>query len=148
MPACLRTERLLLRGWLDSDREPFARTNRDPRVMEFLPGPLERHESDLVVDRIEQHFLAHGFGLYAAELAADQSFVGFVGLSIPAFDAPFMPAVEVGWRLAYEHWGKDWLPKGHARLFVTDLKNSRSNTWCRSRRNSTYGRFGSWKNLA
>ena len=32
-------------------------------------------------------------------------FIGFVGLHRVPFDAPFTPAVEVGWRLAREHWG-------------------------------------------
>lgn len=32
----LSTERLLLREWLPSDREPFAALNADPRVAEFL----------------------------------------------------------------------------------------------------------------
>ena len=32
-------------------------------------------------------------------------FIGFVGLSIPNFTAHFTPVVEVGWRLAFEHWG-------------------------------------------
>ena len=32
-------------------------------------------------------------------------FVGFVGLAVPGFQAPFTPCVEIGWRLAVEHWG-------------------------------------------
>ena len=110
--ACLRTERLLLRRWLDADCESFARMNSDPRVMEFMPSCLDRKESDLLVDRIERHFLAHGFGLYAVELREGQCFVGFVGLSIPAFEAAFLPAVEVGWRVAYEHWGEGLATEG------------------------------------
>jgi hypothetical protein len=35
-PPQLRTDRLLRRGWLASDRPPFARLNSDPRVMEKL----------------------------------------------------------------------------------------------------------------
>jgi RimJ/RimL family protein N-acetyltransferase len=108
----LETERLILRRWRDSDRSPFARLNADPRVMEFMPAPLEAPESDRMVDRIEQHFEARGFGLFAAELRAEECFIGFIGLSIPGFDAPFMPAVEVGWRLAFEHWGKGLATEG------------------------------------
>ena len=37
-----RTERLVLRHWRESDREPFAQLNADPRVMEFMPAPLSR----------------------------------------------------------------------------------------------------------
>ncbi len=36
----LKTERLLLRRWRDSDRLPFQQMNADPRVMEFFPALL------------------------------------------------------------------------------------------------------------
>lgn len=65
------TPRLILRRWRASDREPFARMNGDPRVMEFFPGLLTREESDQAADRIQAHFEKHGFGLCAAEVARD-----------------------------------------------------------------------------
>jgi RimJ/RimL family protein N-acetyltransferase len=102
----IETERLRLRYWESRDREPFARTNGDPRVMEFFPALLTREESDRLVDRIEAHFLRHGFGLYALEMPERQEFIGFAGLSVPSFQAPFTPCVEIGWRLAAEHWGR------------------------------------------
>jgi hypothetical protein len=50
-----------------------------------------------------------GWGFWAVEVkgAADTGapFIGFVGLSIPSFEAHFTPCVEIGWRLAREHWG-------------------------------------------
>jgi RimJ/RimL family protein N-acetyltransferase len=46
------------------------------------------------------------------------TFAGFIGLSIPAFDAPFMPAVEVGWRLAFDCWGRGLATEG-ARAVVS-----------------------------
>jgi RimJ/RimL family protein N-acetyltransferase len=99
-------KRLILRRWRQSDRDPFARINADPRVMEFFPALLSHKESDSMVDRIEAHFDAHGFGLWAAELRQDGTFVGFVGLNIPSFPAPFTPCLEIGWRLAAEYWGR------------------------------------------
>jgi RimJ/RimL family protein N-acetyltransferase len=102
----LTTERLVMRRWRESDLEPFARLNADPRVMEHFPAPLDRDQSDAFVALIEQHFERHGFGLWAVELPGEAPFVGFVGLSVPGFDAPFMPAVEIGWRLAAEWWGR------------------------------------------
>jgi RimJ/RimL family protein N-acetyltransferase len=80
--------------------------NADPRVMEFMPARLTEEESDALVERFERHFDEHGFGLMAAELRESGEFVGFVGLSVPGFDAAFMPAVEIGWRLAAEYWGR------------------------------------------
>ena len=110
-PNQLRTERLLLRRWQDSDREPFAALNADPRVMEFLPALLSRQESDAMIDRLEAHFERHGFGLWAVE-TDDGSCAGFVGLSVPRFDASFTPCVEIGWRLGPEHWGKGYATEG------------------------------------
>lgn len=108
----MTTERLQLRRWRESDREPFARLNADPRVMEFLPRALSRDESNGLVDRIETHFEEHGFGLYAAELVEDRSFIGYIGLAVPRFTAHFTPCVEIGWRLALEHWGRGLATEG------------------------------------
>lgn len=112
MTQSLATQRLLLRPWQESDWLPFQKLNADPEVMEFMPTPLTAEESDQVLERIEEHFEHYGFGLYAAELRENQAFVGFIGLSVPTFDAPFMPAVEIGWRLALEYWGRGLATEG------------------------------------
>jgi RimJ/RimL family protein N-acetyltransferase len=117
MVESLVTDRLILRRWREEDREPFQAINADPRVMEFFPALLMPKESDEAIARIEQHFERHGFGLYAAELIEAKTFIGFIGLSVPGFDAPFMPAVEIGWRLAYAHWGRGLATEG-ARALV------------------------------
>ena len=101
----LRTERLLLRGWSAEDRVAFAAINSDPQVMEFLGKPLSCEESDAFADRIEAKFEQRGFGLWAVEVVGVAPFIGFVGLNVPVFDAPFMPAVEIGWRLDPAFWG-------------------------------------------
>jgi len=49
--------------------------------------------------------MAKGFGFWAVEVPGVADFIGFVGLNQPSFSAPFMPCVEIGWRLAHEHWG-------------------------------------------
>ncbi len=84
----LETQRLLLRRWRGEDRVPFARINRDPAV---LPALLSRTKSDEMVDRIEAHFEQHGFGLWAAELRENEEFIGFIGFSVPRFEAAFTP---------------------------------------------------------
>jgi ribosomal-protein-alanine N-acetyltransferase len=106
------TERLILREWRASDREPFARMNCDPVVMEHFPALLPREESDALVDRAEAHLEQHGFGPWAAELRETQEFIGYISLYIPQFEAPFTPCVEIGWRLAREHWGKGLATEG------------------------------------
>lgn len=112
LPLELRTERLRLRRWLPADREPFARMNADPQVTEHLPGVLSRDESDAFAARIEEHFERRGFGLWAVEVPGVVAFAGFVGLSVPRFEARFTPCVEIGWRLAREQWGRGYATEG------------------------------------
>jgi len=104
--AIIETPRVRLRHWQESDREPFARMNADPRVMEFFPSPLSAAQSDALMSKIASHFRRYGFGLYAAELRSDGTFAGFIGLSVPSFKAHFTPCVEIGWRLARQAWGQ------------------------------------------
>jgi RimJ/RimL family protein N-acetyltransferase len=115
----LRAERLLLRQWRDGDLAPFAALNADPEVMEHLPKLLRREESDALAERIARSFSDRALGLFALEIPGVAPFIGFAGLSIPGFDAPFMPCVEVGWRLARTHWGKGYATEA-ARVAMTD----------------------------
>jgi len=77
-----------------------------------MPHVLSREESDALADSIEVQFRQHGFGLCAVGLRSDGSFIGFIGLSVPTFHAPFTPCVEVGWRLAAEYWGEGLATEG------------------------------------
>jgi ribosomal-protein-alanine N-acetyltransferase len=110
----LRTNRLILRGWQPSDRRPFAALNADPAVMAHFPGVLTPPQSDALADRIEALFDRDGFGLWAVEVIGEAPFIGFVGLARPAFEAHFTPTVEVGWRLAAQHWGKGYATEAAA----------------------------------
>jgi ribosomal-protein-alanine N-acetyltransferase len=102
----LSTSRLRLRQWRESDLEPFAALNADPRVMEFMPGCLTRAESDALAERSEIEIARLGFGFWAAELRASGEFIGFVGLRAVSFEAHFTPCVEIGWRLGRASWGR------------------------------------------
>jgi RimJ/RimL family protein N-acetyltransferase len=100
------TKRLRLRQWCAADREPFAVLNADPKVMEFFPAPLDRAASDAMADRCQSLIAERGWGFWAVETMDTQEFIGFVGLHTPAPELPFSPCVEVGWRLAFQHWSK------------------------------------------
>src|SRR5436309_514157 len=73
--------------------------------MEFLQGPMTLGQSNKMVDRIVDSFTWKGYGLWAVEVIDGPQFVGFAGLWDTRFEAPFTPAVEVGWRLARSAWG-------------------------------------------
>ncbi len=101
----LSTERLLLRGWRPGDRAPFAALNADPEVMRHFASTLTREASDALAERIEAALGREGWGFWALEVRATGEFIGFTGLGVPPFQAPFMPAVEIGWRLSRAAWG-------------------------------------------
>lgn len=104
-PVARRTERLLLRQWREDDREPFAAMNADPEVMRHFPSALDREASDAVFDRLRAAVDEQGWGLWAVERLDTGQLLGFTGLSVPRHPLPFMPCVEVGWRLARPAWG-------------------------------------------
>ncbi|MDH4608250.1 GNAT family N-acetyltransferase [Pseudomonas sp. BN102] len=102
----LDTPRLRLRTWRDDDLTAFAALNADPEVMRHFPACMSREESDALAARIRQHFQDHGFGQWIVERAGDGAFVGVLGLQNVSFEAPFTPAVEIGWRFMRPHWGQ------------------------------------------
>ncbi|WP_423923525.1 GNAT family N-acetyltransferase [Frigoribacterium sp. 2-23] len=101
-----QTDRLRLRRWQDSDREPFAALNADLEVMRFFPSTRTPAESDAMIDRLDAGIAERGYGLWAVERRDTGAFIGFVGLSQPTFDPALADQVEIGWRLARGAWGQ------------------------------------------
>lgn len=106
------TPRLRLRRWRPEDLAPFSALNADAEVMRYFPAPLTEAETAALIDRIEAHFQTHAFGLWAAELIGTTECIGFIGLSVPRFQAHFTPCVEVGWRLAARYWNMGLATEG------------------------------------
>lgn len=104
----LKTDRLLLRQWQQSDFLPFAALNADPQVMEYFPSVLSSAQSDVMARRCQELIAERGWGLWAVELLSTGAFIGFVGLHTPKETLPCAPCVEVGWRLLAQYWGKGY----------------------------------------
>jgi len=104
----IETERLILRAWRDTDRDPFFALNSDPAVMEYLPAS-DRASSDAAVDKMIATETAHGHCFWAVERKADGKFLGFCG-PMPAREP--LNEVELGWRLAREAWGRGYATEG------------------------------------
>ena len=110
----IETERLLLRDWSDEDAEPWAALNADPRVMEFFAKAFSRAESDAIMANNRARIARDGYGKYAVEEKSSGRFIGYVGTSPVDFEAPFVPATEIGWRLARETWGQGYASEAAA----------------------------------
>jgi ribosomal-protein-alanine N-acetyltransferase len=107
----LTTDRLILRGWEDGDRAPFAAMNADPTVMRFYPSTLSADESDAYWERLRDGW-SRGFGMWAVTGRSDGVLLGSIGFSVLDFISPFTPCVEIGWRLASSQWGQGLAPEG------------------------------------
>lgn len=100
----LRTDRLVLRRWRDSDLAPWAAMNADPAVREHLGPVLAREQTDAQVALFEAEFDSRGFGWWAVETRAAGDFIGFTGFDVLDESTP-ATGVEIGWRLARHAWG-------------------------------------------
>lgn len=104
----LLTERLLLRGWRESDRTPFAAQNADPETMRLVGGPKSAAETDAYIEHTLKDWAEHGCGKWVLEERATGAFVGALGLQRIRFEADFTPAIEVAWRLTRAFWGRGY----------------------------------------
>ena len=102
----IETERLFLRRWRETDREPLAALHADPLVMDWMGrGVMTQAQSDAQMDRFDAHIGTHGFGLLATARKLDRRFLGFVGLSVVNHAPPAPQGVELVWYLLPEAWG-------------------------------------------
>jgi RimJ/RimL family protein N-acetyltransferase len=107
----LTTDRLLLRGWREEDIEPFVALCADPRVMRWVGRgrPQDRAQAEASLQAIRDHWVRHGFGLWAAEEQASRDLAGFIGLARLDDGSG---DVEIGWRLRREAWGRGLATEG------------------------------------
>ena len=108
------TDRLLLRGWKKHDFEEYAAICADPEVMRWIGsgGTRTPEECAETIAGFERDWAEHRFGLFATELRSSGRFIGFIGLSVPEFLPEILPAVEIGWRLARDAWGRGLATEG------------------------------------
>ena len=78
----IRTDRLILRKWKDSDLEPFVRMNQDPIVMEYFPSCFSYEQSLQLMQKIRFKMERDGYGFFAVSLIGGADFIGMIGLMI------------------------------------------------------------------
>ncbi|MGO4460887.1 GNAT family N-acetyltransferase [Streptomyces sp. M-16] len=101
----LKTERLVLRGWRESDIGPWAAMNADPEVRRYFSGVLTPEQSAASAARFQAGLEGRGWGWWAVEVVATGEFIGLAGLDPVDERMPFT-GVEAGWRLARSAWGQ------------------------------------------
>lgn len=106
----LETERLFLRPLAPEDVEPHCHYMADPRVARFLSLD-HKPQSTAMAWRGFASMLGHwsirGFGFFSCFEKTTGEWIGRVGPWMPET----WPALEVGWGIAPEFWGKGFAPE-------------------------------------
>jgi RimJ/RimL family protein N-acetyltransferase len=103
----IRTERLILRDWRESDLEPWAVMNADPEVRRYLGRPMTAAQAEAWALNFQDDLDRHGYGFWALEVQVTGEFIGFTGLGRVDEEMPFT-GIELGWRLARPAWGNGY----------------------------------------
>jgi ribosomal-protein-alanine N-acetyltransferase len=98
------------------DRASFFALNTHPAVVESLGSSPTRAESDAMIERYSAEMLREGWGLWAVDESGgtETTFVGTVGLHRVRPEIPCAPAVEIGWRLHPDYWGRGYATEAAA----------------------------------
>lgn len=103
------TDRLLLRRPTEDDIDPLLAMNADPEVMRYIgDGSVrqpDREQAARGIALARREWDERGFGMLSLIVRETGRYAGWVTLTVPAFLPQILPAVEIGWRLAREHWG-------------------------------------------
>jgi RimJ/RimL family protein N-acetyltransferase len=103
----MRTKRLILRDWRESDLEPWAAMNADPEVRRYLGQPMTAEQAEAWALNFQDDIDRHGYGFWALEVQATGGFIGFTGLDRVDEEMPFT-GIELGWRLSRPAWGNGY----------------------------------------
>ena len=104
----LETSRLRLRQWREEDVEPLYAMTSDPEVQAHFASVQDRDKTRSMFEKLHAIIDEKGWGFWAVEVKATRRFAGFCGIKEVSFEAPFVPAVEVGWRFVREMWGNGY----------------------------------------
>jgi len=98
------TPRLLLRQFVPSDLDHFARICSDPEVMAHQHGVVERAKASRLLGEVIDHYSIHTFGLWALIHKTDKRLIGFCGLIMQDIDSEDEIVLEC--RLLPKYWGQ------------------------------------------
>lgn len=100
----IETERLIMRGWQESDFDGFAEMFSKQENVRFVGGAGDRQTVWRRMAAYAGHWVLRGYGFWALEEKATKQFVGYAGLWFPeGWEEP-----EIGWGLTVLGRGKGY----------------------------------------
>jgi RimJ/RimL family protein N-acetyltransferase len=116
----LNTARLVLRPPEEPDIEPLMAMESDPEVMRYIgTGAIRTPDRDLAlrtVTRWRKQWDEQGFGWCSVIVRETGEYAGWTTLAVPNFLPEILPAVEIGYCLRRECWGRGYATEAAAEL--------------------------------
>lgn len=106
------SKRLGFRNWRETDVKDFQSMNSDSEVMAYFPNTLTGKESTELVQKLKLHYTKYKYTYFVTETLAHKEFIGFIGFAFQEYKTDFTPAVDIGWRLKKNAWGKGYATEG------------------------------------
>ena len=114
----IKTERLILREYKQTDFESLREIICDEETMRFYPRPYDENGVQRWLDWCVKSYRENGFGLWAIEHCETLEFIGDCGISLQKIDGEILP--EIGYHINKKYWCmgyakeacravKDWL---------------------------------------
>ena len=113
-----KSTRLGFRNWISEDLEEFAEMNKDLDVMEHFPKPLSRTQSEKLMKRMQVHYEKNGYTYFETKRLDTGELIGFIGLAYQEYKTEFTPAIDIGWRLKKDAWGRGYATEGALRCLT------------------------------
>ena len=101
----LSSERIILRGWQDSDFHPYTTLVSDPVMMRFIGGgAMSYKEARKEFDGMREQWIDRKIGIFVIADKTSDELLGFTGL----FESPLLDEPELSWSLSAKNHGKGY----------------------------------------
>ena len=106
MKLILKTDRLRLREYVQSDFAGLYAILSDPETMKHYPKPYDEKGTQRWLDWSFDNYARYGFGLWAIERKDTGEFIGDCGITMQNIDGQILP--EIGYHINKEHWRRGY----------------------------------------
>lgn len=104
--------RLGFRNWIESDIPKMIEISGNEEVMKFFPAVATLEQTSEFIHKLQTSFKEKGYCYFAVDELETGKFVGFIGFYYQDYESEFTPAVDIGWRLHPDFWGKGYATEG------------------------------------
>ena len=104
--------RLGFRNWIETDIPKMIKISGNEEVMNFFPAVATPEQTTIFTRKLQDLFEEKGYCYFAVDELETGKFIGFIGFYFQDYESEFTPAVDIGWRLHPDFWGKGYATEG------------------------------------